>query len=126
MISVARCADIAELSGSELILGIEPSERHKWLLSGYLLNKRLGRHAVLKMIVADLRRYLDLGVPARAADLLIVLRLFLSETGHGVPASAHTHPMGTALAHARRRPRMPADAGIASRHRGNLASKISL
>ncbi len=82
MISVARCADIAGLSAGELILGIEPSDRHKWLLAGYLLNKHLGQHAVLKSIVADLRRYLDLGVPARAADLLIVLRLFLSETGY--------------------------------------------
>ncbi len=79
MISVARCADIAGLNQRELVLGIEPSERHRWLLSSYLLNQRLGRRAVGEIIVGDLRRYLDLGVPARAADLLIVLRLFLSE-----------------------------------------------
>lgn len=93
-------------------LGVEPSERHRWLLSSYLLNQRLGRRGVGEIIVGDLRRYLDFGVPARAADLLIMLRLYLSETGHGVPASSHTHPMGTTLARARRRPRIPAHADI--------------
>ena len=38
-----------------------------------------GLDAVRAMIVADLRRFLDLGVPARAADLLIVLRMLLTD-----------------------------------------------
>ncbi|HEY8261426.1 MAG TPA: hypothetical protein VIG55_09460 [Methylosinus sp.] len=79
MISVSECAAEAGLASNELVLGAVPSARHDSLLSSYLLNSHRGLDAVRAMIVADLRRFLDLGVPARAADLLIVLRLLLTD-----------------------------------------------
>jgi hypothetical protein len=79
MISVSECAAEAGLASNELVLGSVPSGRHDSLLSSYLLNSHRGLDAVRAMIVADLRRFLDLGVPARAADLLIVLRLLLTD-----------------------------------------------
>ncbi len=107
MISVTRCAAIAGLSSREIILGVEPSAIHRRLLCGYLLNMHRGMRVVRNMIVADMRRYIDLGAAARAADLLIVLRLFLSDYGAserpGMMAPApHPHFTKTALAHARR------------------------
>jgi hypothetical protein len=79
MISVSECAAHAGLASNELVLGAVPSEKHRSLLSSYLLNSHRGLEAVRVMIVADLRSFLDLGVPARAADLLIVLRMLLTE-----------------------------------------------
>jgi hypothetical protein len=79
MISVSECAAEAGLASNELVLGAVPSARHESLLSSYLLNSHRGLDSVRAMIVADLRRFLDLGVPARAADLLIVLRLLLTD-----------------------------------------------
>ncbi|MBI1869259.1 MAG: hypothetical protein HYS06_13365 [Methylocystis sp.] len=79
MMSVAQCAAFSGLASSELVLGVTPSARHNWLLSGYLLNLGRGPQAVRDMIVADLRGWLDLGARRRAADLLIVLRFFLSD-----------------------------------------------
>ncbi len=105
MISVTRCSDIAGLTADEIILGVEACDRHRRLLCGYLLNMRRGMRAVRNMIVGDLRRYLDLGAEARAADLLVVLRLFLSDYGgpekpRQVPAR-HPGLTKTGLAHAR-------------------------
>ncbi len=57
----------------------EPSAIHRSLLCGYLLNMHRGVREVRNMIIADLRRYIDLGAEARAADLLAVLKLFLSD-----------------------------------------------
>lgn len=79
MISVTQCADFAGLASNETMLGVVPSARHRLLLSGYLLNSRRGQAAVRDMIVADLRAALDLGARLRAADLLIVLRFFLTD-----------------------------------------------
>jgi hypothetical protein len=78
MISVSECAAIAGLSSNELVLGAAPSAKHRSLLTSYLLNAHKGLDTVRGVIVADLRRFLDLGVPARAADLLIVLRMLLT------------------------------------------------
>jgi hypothetical protein len=47
--------------------------------SSYLVHLGRGQAAVRDIIVADLRIFLDLGASQRAADLLIVLRLFLSD-----------------------------------------------
>ncbi len=81
MISVTRCADIVGLSSREIVLIVEPSATHRRLLRSYLLNMHRGMCAVHNMIVADLRRYVDLGAETRAADLLVVLHLFLSDYG---------------------------------------------
>lgn len=78
MISVMECGRQAGLSSHELIIGPIPTARHEALLSSYLLSLRSGPTVVRNMIVSDLRGFLDLGVRQRAADLLIVLRLFLT------------------------------------------------
>ena len=49
------------------------------LFSSYLLNLWRGPKTVRKMIVADIRMWLDLGMPDYAADFLIVLRQFLAD-----------------------------------------------
>jgi len=78
MISVELCAEFAELAAHELPLCALPSERHGLLLESYRINLKRGKATVCKMILADLRRFMDLGACERAADLLVVYRLFLS------------------------------------------------
>ncbi|ARN83516.1 hypothetical protein B1812_09235 [Methylocystis bryophila] len=60
-------------------LGTQPSARHRALLSSYLLSLWRGPKIVRRMIVADIGIWLDLGLPAQASDLLLVLRQFLSD-----------------------------------------------
>jgi hypothetical protein len=78
-ISFSQCAAFFGLAEKELVLGVTPSAKHDQLYSSYLLNLRSSPNAVCQMIVADIRAYIDLGAMAPAADLLIVLRRFLSE-----------------------------------------------
>ena len=49
------------------------------MLSSYLLNLKRGPVAVRKMIVSDIRAAIDLGASEYAADLVLVLRMFLSK-----------------------------------------------
>jgi hypothetical protein len=79
MISLQQCAKSARLSSNELMLGVSPTRRHRRLLTSYLLNIERGAVNVREMIVADLHAFLDLGLPERAADALVVLRLFLKD-----------------------------------------------
>ncbi|MFZ3179721.1 MAG: hypothetical protein WBO09_15310 [Methylocystis silviterrae] len=79
MISVTQCAEFSGLAPNEMILGVTPSSRHHSLFASYLLNKERSPAAIRDMIISDLRSFLDLGAAQRAADLLIVLRLFLSD-----------------------------------------------
>lgn len=79
MITVTQCADFAGLASDELIVGISPSAKHRLLLSSYLLNLERGPLAVRDMIIADLRRFHELGARQYTADLLLVLRLFLTD-----------------------------------------------
>jgi hypothetical protein len=79
MISATQCAAFAGLASDELILGVTPSAKHRSLLSSYLLNLERGPMAVRDMIVADLRRFRELGALQPTADLLLVLRLFLTD-----------------------------------------------
>jgi len=79
MVTVKECAMFAGLASNEMIVGKTPSATHRVLLSGYLLNLWRGPKRVRKMLVADIRMWLDFGMPNHAADLLIVLRKFLSE-----------------------------------------------
>jgi len=83
MITVEQCAAFAGLAPNKIVLGATPSATHRVLLSGYLLNLWRGPKAVRKMIVADIHMWLDLGMPDYAADLLIVLRRFLSDYPEG-------------------------------------------
>jgi hypothetical protein len=79
MITVEQCGEFTGLASNEMILGATPSAKHHALLSSYLLNLWRGSKTVRKMIVADIRAWLDLGMPDYAADFLIVLRQFLSD-----------------------------------------------
>ncbi len=79
MISVRQCLEFSGLTFNDLVIGTSTSEKHRGLLESYLLNIDRGASTVRKMIVADLRAFLDLGLLASAADAFIVLRLFLSD-----------------------------------------------
>lgn len=79
LISIAQCADLSGLGTNEIVLGVPPSARHNSLYESYLLHRDRSLEAIADMIVADIRRALDLGAEKLAADLLIVLRWFLSE-----------------------------------------------
>jgi len=79
MITLRRCARLAGLDLDKLVVGVAPEKRHQTLLQSYRLNMHRGRAFVRCMIVSDLLRSLDMGAHRLAADLFIVLRLFLSE-----------------------------------------------
>jgi hypothetical protein len=79
MITVTECAVFAGLASDELIVGVAPSAKHRSLLSSYLLNLGRGVVAVRDMIIADMRRFRELGARQYTADLLLVLRLFLTD-----------------------------------------------
>lgn len=79
MVTIEGCMAFSGLAWDEIVLGATPSNTHRILLSSYLLNLWRGPNAVRKMIVADMRLSLDLGMIKHAADLLLVLRRFLSD-----------------------------------------------
>jgi hypothetical protein len=81
MVTLKHCAKVAGLNVDELILGVEPTARHRALLQSYQPNLHRDRVAVRRMIASDLLDCLEIGAQRRAADLLVVLRLFLSERG---------------------------------------------
>lgn len=79
MITIEQCQIFSGLLSSEMVMGAVPSPKHRSRLSGYLLNLKWGPSTVRELIVADIRAALDLGALDRAADLMVVLRLFLSD-----------------------------------------------
>jgi hypothetical protein len=79
MISLEECAEFAAFETNELFTGALLSGRHRSLLSSYLMNLWRGPIAVRRMIVGDIRAAIDLGASRYAADLVLVLRLFLSK-----------------------------------------------
>jgi len=106
MIALQQLPAVAGLAANEMVLGVAPSARHVGLLSSYLFNVERGPGAVRDMIVADLRRFLDLGARREAADRLIVLRRFLSE-----------HPQAGKVAPERKRERVASVPVTSSRRR---------
>lgn len=78
-ITIEQCAALSGLRPNEMLLGASPTAMHDSLHASYLLHDKRGWQAVRDMIVADIRASLDLGASKQAADLLIVLRRFLSE-----------------------------------------------
>ena len=72
----AKCIFITT---SEKGLGLRLTDARRGLLSSYLLNLWRGPEAVRKLIVADIRLWIELGAPERAADAFLVLRQFLSD-----------------------------------------------
>jgi hypothetical protein len=79
VITMEQCKIFSGLLSNEMVVGPAPSPKHRARLTGYLLNLKWGQATVREMIVADIRVALDLGALNRAADLLVVLRLFLSD-----------------------------------------------
>ncbi len=85
MTSLREVRSATGLFVEEMIVGVTETEIHRGMLASYLTNIWRGSEVVRDLIVADIRSSLDLGVAERAADLLLVLRLFLT----GNPESAH-------------------------------------
>jgi hypothetical protein len=83
MITLEECATFAGLDSSELFTDSVLSAKHRSLLSSYLLNLKRGPMAVRQMIVSDIRAAIDLGASKYAADLVLVLRMFLSKYPEG-------------------------------------------
>ncbi|HXY58880.1 MAG TPA: hypothetical protein VEH76_09890 [Methylocystis sp.] len=81
--AMEECAECEGLAPAELSLCAIPSARHKSLLTSYRMNLKHGRKAVCDMIVGDLWRFIELGAQERAADLFLVLRLFLANCPRG-------------------------------------------
>ena len=79
VISVRECASFAGLTPGEICLGVSPSAKHRVLQSRYLLGLWRGARTVRNLIVADIRHWLRIGDPDRAADAFIVLRQFLAD-----------------------------------------------
>ena len=79
MVTLADCAEFTGLDSSEIFVSSGISPKHKSLLLSYVLNLNHGPGAVREMIVADIRAAIDLGATERAADLLLILRVFLFE-----------------------------------------------
>lgn len=75
--SLERCREIAGLSSREMMIGVVPTKKHDDMLSKYLGARRSFR-LVSMTIVADLRAALAAGAARDAADLIVVLRRFLS------------------------------------------------
>ena len=77
--TMEQCKVFSGLLSNEMVMGAVPSPKHRARLSGYLLNPKWGKATIREMIVADIRAALDFGALDRAGDLLVVLRLFLSD-----------------------------------------------
>ncbi len=101
MFSVSECIDHLGLSSNEVLLGPGPSAKHEALLASYLLNRWRGTATVRDLIREDLRIAIDLGARERAADLLLVLRMYSAD----VPVAMCSELVRmTKAAKARRRP----------------------
>ena len=87
MIALKQCAELIGIAPNEVNICAVPSSRHRSLLESYLFNLKRGEKAVCSMIIGDFWRMRELGAPERAADALLVLRLFLSEHPNGQSAA---------------------------------------
>lgn len=70
---------LAECLEQDGLLAVPPSDAHARRLDSYLLNRHRGAAAVRDIIIADIRGFLDLGLPHVAADLVVVLRLLIAK-----------------------------------------------
>lgn len=94
-IATAHYAVLCGLSSDEITVGVTPGPMHVSLLASYLLLHERGWEAIRNMIVADIRGALDLGALKRAADLLIVLRMFLFDDPESkIPRPLSQAPLG--------------------------------
>jgi hypothetical protein len=97
LIPLSRCAELCGLGPDEMIPGAIPSPFHQSLYESYLmLCDDRGADFVRDLIVSDLRRALDIGATRLAAELLLVLRRFLSAP-RGAPRFRAPPPDGIAI-----------------------------
>ena len=94
MITLTRRDKLVKLDLDARVVGRAPHARHQALLESYLFNAHRGHAKVLGMMIRDLRGCLDIGADRRAADLVIVLRLFLSRRHEIVRASRRHSVIG--------------------------------
>ncbi len=87
MITLKQCAELIGIAPNKWDICAVPSARHRSLLQSCLFNLKRGEKAVCSMIIGDFWRLRELGAPERAADTLLVLRLFLSEHPSGQSAA---------------------------------------
>ncbi|PWB83963.1 MAG: hypothetical protein C3F11_03850 [Methylocystaceae bacterium] len=78
MISLAERSAPTGPAPGESTYAASRSNKHERTLGSYLLNSHRGAGIVRDIIVADIRGFIDLGLPHVAADLIVVLRLFLA------------------------------------------------
>ncbi len=104
MIKLMRCAKLVKLDLDALVVGLAPHARHHALLKSYLFNAHRGHAKVLGMMIRDLRGCLDIGADRCAADLVIVLRLFLSRRHEIIRASRRQAVIGADRGVSRYRP----------------------
>lgn len=96
LIPLSHCAELCGLGPHEMIPGATPSPFHQSLYESYLMLCDRGADFVRDLIVSDMRRALDIGATHRAAELLLVLRRFLS-VPRGAPRFRATPPDAMAL-----------------------------
>jgi hypothetical protein len=77
--TIEQLAALSGLRPHEIFVGVTPTAKHDYLYASYLLDHTGNPTALRDLMVADIRVALELGIPIEAADLLIVLRRFLSE-----------------------------------------------
>ncbi|HEY8065504.1 MAG TPA: hypothetical protein VIF40_12395 [Methylosinus sp.] len=96
LIPLSRCAELCGLGPHEMIPGAIPSPFHQSLYESYLMLCDRGADFVRDLIVSDMRRALDIGATRLAAELLLVLRRFLS-VPRGAPRFRAAAPDGIAI-----------------------------
>ena len=82
--TLAQCAEVSGLSSNEMLVGVVPARKHERLLESYHFNTGVGAGRLSARICFDIRTALQMGAPEQAADLLVVLRLFLAQNEEAV------------------------------------------
>jgi hypothetical protein len=95
---IAYCAKICGLNRKEMLVGVILSSKHEQLLEKYNLDQPGDDENACSMIVADIREALRQDDPTHAADLLLVLRLFLAERKRAAKSGTLVPQAATAIA----------------------------
>jgi hypothetical protein len=78
IVSLKECACRSGVALNDMVIGLSPSERHFSLLQSYLFGRPDDGSTLQDRIIEDMRDARNLGASRRAADLLLVLRIFMS------------------------------------------------
>jgi hypothetical protein len=80
MLSVSRRGEQSGVGPHEVVLTLSPKQ--KQLLASCLLNLGKGEWFVFEMMVSDIQGLVDIGAPSLAADVSVVLRIFMRDRPH--------------------------------------------